>query len=383
MAYYKDLGNGRYRLFAEAGKNKKGERKRKTKIVNASGKRELNRLLTDFEYDVRNSEDDSIEKITFEKFVLKWRKNYAEEELEDTTQQTYEGVLKFIVPAFQNELMSDIRTLDIVEYFAEEKRAGRKSLEKKYYALLSIFKYAVKWEVIQTNPMDGVKKPNTKKKKKDPYTWEEIQKIADHFPGISKYHQRLIMIAFEFSLRRGEVVALTDDVLDFERGGIWIKRSLVYTPAKGLKLKCTKTGDETFLHCTEELMEELKSQRNVAMRNKLKAGPTWQGFKDSEGKEVILLFADPLGVPFHPNAVTRFWGRFIKRTGLRHITFHDLRHSSASIMSRDKINMKSIQRRLRHKNITTTMGTYVHENDRDDQMAVETFKGIWKKDEAK
>lgn len=383
MAYYKDLGNGRYRLFAEAGKGKKGRRKRKTRIVQASGIRELNRLLSDFEYEVRNNEDESIENITFGKFVPIWRKNYAEEELEDTTQQTYEGVLKFIVPAFEEELMSDIRTLDIVEYFAKEKRAGRKSLEKKYYALLSIFKYAVKWEVIQTNPMDGVKKPNIKKKKKDPYTWEEIQKIADHFPAISKYHQRLIMIAFEFSLRRGEVVALTDDILDFERGGIWIKRSLVYTPAKGLKLKCTKTGDETFLHCTEELMEELKSQRNVAMRNKLKAGPTWQGFKDSEGKDVLLLFADPLGVPFHPNAVTRFWGRFIKRTGLRHITFHDLRHSSASIMSRDKINMKSIQRRLRHKNITTTMGTYVHENDRDDQMAVETFKGIWKKDEAK
>lgn len=383
MAYYKDLGNGRYRLFAEAGRNKKGERKRKTKIVKASGKRELNRLLTDFEYDVRNSEDESIETITFGKFLERWRKNYAYEELEDTTMQVYEGVLKFITPVFENRLISEIRTLDIVEFFSEEKEAGRRSLEKKYHALLSIFKYAYQWEVIDSNPMDGVKKPQTKKKKKDPYTLEEIQEIANHFPSISRYHQRLIMIAFEFSLRRGEVVALADDVLDFERGGIWIKRSLVYTPEKGLKLKCTKTGDETFLHCTEELMEELKAQRNVAFRNRLKAGRSWQGFKDSEGVEVLLLFADTLGVPYHPNAVTRFWGRFIKRTGLRHITFHDLRHSSASIMSRDRINMKSIQRRLRHKSITTTMGVYIHENDKDDQVAVGTFKGIWKKEQAK
>ncbi|MGE6370602.1 tyrosine-type recombinase/integrase [Planococcus kocurii] len=383
MAYYKDLGSGRYRLFAEAGKGKKGSRKRKTRIVRASGVRELNRLLSDFEYEVRNNEEQSIENITFGKFVDRWRKNYAVEELEDTTLQTYEGVLKFIIPSFEDSLMTEIRTLDIVEYFSTEKELVRKSLEKKYYALLSIFKHALQWEVIESNPMDGVKKPTVKKKKKNPYTWEEVQLIADHFPDISKYHQRLIMIAFEFSLRRGEVVAIADDVLDFERGGIWIKRSLVYTKEKGLKLKCTKTGDETFSHCTDELMEELKAQRSLALRNKLKAGPSWIGFKDSEGKEVLMLFADPLGVPYHPNAVTRFWGRFIKRTGLRHITFHDLRHSSASIMSRDKINMKSIQRRLRHKNITTTLGTYVHENDRDDQMAVETFRGIWHKEQTK
>lgn len=383
VAYYKDLGDGRYRLFAEAGKGKKGKRKRKTKIVRASGTRELNRLLSDFEYEVRNSEDNSLENITFSKFVDQWHKNYAVEELEDTTLQTYEGVLKFIVPSFEDYLIREIRTLDIVEFFSNEKAHDRKSLEKKYYALLSIFKHALQWEVIESNPMDGVKKPTVKKKKKNPYTWEEIQLIADHFPSISKYHQRLIMIAFEFSLRRGEVVAIADDVLDFERGGIWIKRSLAYTPKNGLKLKCTKTGDETFLHCTNELMEELKAQRNTALRNKLKAGPSWKGFKDSDGNEVLMLFADSLGVPYLPNAVTRFWGRFVKRTGLRHITFHDLRHSSASIMSRDQINMKAIQKRLRHKSITTTMGTYVHANDRDDQMAAETFKGIWQNGEAK
>lgn len=88
-------------------------------------------------------------------------------------------------------------------------------------------------------------------------------------------------------------------MLDYKRGGIWIKRALIYTAKTGKHLICTKTGVETFLLCTEELMDELRVQRNVAMVNKLVAGSDWIGFKDSEGKEVLLLFAGPLGVLFH------------------------------------------------------------------------------------
>lgn len=382
MGYYKDLGDGRYRLFAEMGKDKKAKRKRKTKIVRASGIREVNRLLSDFEYEVRNSEELNIENITFGTFLERWRKNFADVKLAATTNEVYDYVLKPIQAYFQDYLMREIRTLDIDDFFTAEIEAGHGSLEKKYYVLTSIFSHGLKWSIIENNPMESVDKPHLKTGKKQPYTMDEVKKIAEHFPSISKYHQRLIMIAFEFSLRRGEVIAIADDVLDYKRGGIWIKRALIYTAKTGKQLKCTKTGDETFLHCTEELMDELRAQRNVAMRNKLVAGSDWKGFKDSEGKEVLLLFADPLGVPFHPNAVTRFWGRFIKRTGLRHIRFHDLRHSSASIMAREHINMRAIQQRLRHSKLTTT-NRYLHTNESDDMIAADTFKGIWRQDQAK
>ncbi|WP_088005639.1 site-specific integrase [Indiicoccus explosivorum] len=382
MAYSKDLGNGKYRLFAEVGKDRKGRRRRKTKIVTPSGQRELKRMLSDFEYEVRNTEEQSIENITFGAFKDRWRKNFADKKLAATTNEVLDYVLKPIITAFEDMYMREIRTLDIEDFFTAEADAGRGSLEKKYYALQSIFGHALRWEVIESNPMDGVGKPHTKKKKLKPYTMEEVKRIADHFPEISKYHQRLIMIAFEFSLRRGEVVAIAEDVLDYERGGIWIKRALVYTSKHGLQLKCTKTGDETFLHCTEELMEELRAQRNAALRNKLLAGPDWNGFKDEDGNEVLLLFADPFGVPYHPNAVTRFWGRFVKRTGIRQIRFHDLRHSSASIMAREQVNMRAIQSRLRHRKLTTT-NRYLHTDDADDIVAAETFKGVWGKNNAK
>lgn len=195
--------------------------------------------------------------------------------------------------------------------------------------------------------------------------------------SLEAYHQRLIKVTVECALRRGEVLGIAEDVLDFENNRILIRRALCYTKKDGLYLKCTKTEDETFLHVSQELMDELKKQLLEVRKNRLKNVGSWSGFKDRQDVDVLLLFADEFGVPYQPNAATRFWGRFIQRTGLRRISFHDLRHSSASILNRKGVRNKSLQNRLRHKNIKTTMNLYVHEEDNDDKLVAEMFKGIW------
>lgn len=376
MAHYTELGDNKYRLFVEAGYDRKGKRKRRTRVVTASGVREVRKLLTAFEHEVEN-EEEQLEQITFADFVERWKQAYAIPKLSVSTREVYDIILSYLLPIFGDYVMNDIHTIDLVEFFAKEINEEKKSLEKKYNVMLSLFSHAFKWNIIKMNPMEGVDKPKIKRKKKEPYNREELAKLASHFPSMSKYHQRLIMITVECALRRGEVIALADDVLDFENNRILVKRSLQYTKEKGLVLKSTKEEDETYIHVTDELMAELKAQRNIALQNKLKAGKDWIGFKDENGVKVLLLFADELGVPYLPNAVTRFWNRFMKRSGLRKISFHDLRHSSASIMVREGINPKIVQARLRHKNITTTMDTYVHSDGKDDIIAAETFKNIW------
>ncbi|WP_392454860.1 tyrosine-type recombinase/integrase [Chryseomicrobium aureum] len=377
MGHYQELGEGRYRLFVDNGKDRKGKRKRKTKIVHASGVRELKYLLRQFENEVENHKEDDTRRISFEEFVTMWKKNYMQTELELSTQQTYNGLLKFITPFFNEMDMDQIKTIDIVNYFTSEKENERRSLEKKYNVLLSLFSKAFDWGVIESNPMQGVKKPKTKPKKKQPYTWEEVQELSRHMADLSPYHQRLIKITVECALRRGEVLGIAEDVLDFENNRILIRRSLGYTKENGLYLKCTKTEDETYLHVSQQLMDELKKQLLVAKKNRIKNSTNWLGFRDREGIDVLLLFADEFGVPHQPNAVTRFWGRFIERKSLRPISFHDLRHSSASILNRKGVRSKSLQNRLRHKNIKTTMNLYVHEEDNDDKLVAQMFDGIW------
>lgn len=378
MGRYIDLGEGKYKLIVEAGYDHKGKRKRKTRTVEASGKRELQKLLSYFEIEVQESIGHvSKAQINFEDFVEEWKLNYVEMNLERSTKNNTYQVLGFVVPYFKGMFINEITTLDILNYFSKEIKEGRKSLEKKYNLLLSIFSKAYAWNVIEHNPMHGVDKPKIQRKKKHPYTWEEMQELSKHLKELDTYHQRLIKVTVECALRRGEVLALSEDVLDFENNRILIKRSLNATPNDGCYLKSTKTSDETHLHISDDLMDELKKQLHVAKKNRMRNANSWQGFKDQNGNEVLLLFADEFGRPYHPNAVTRFWGRFIKRSGLRPISFHDLRHSSASILNRKGVRNKSLQNRLRHKNIKTTLNVYVHEEDSDDKLVAEMFKGIW------
>lgn len=378
MGRYIDLGEGKYKLIVEAGYDRKGNRKRKTRIVKVSGKRELNKLLTYFEIEVQEAMNKVIkEKVLFEDFVKDWKVNYVEPNLERSTKNNSYQVLSHVTPYFKGAYLDEISTLDILNFFSSEIKEGRKSLEKKYNLLLSIFSKAVAWNVLDHNPMHGVDKPKIQRKKKHPYTWEEMQELSKHLKDLDPYHQRLIKVTVECALRRGEVLGIAEDVLDFENNRILIKRSLNATPGDGCYLKSTKTSDETYLHVSDELMEELKLQLHVAKKNRIKNGAMWQGFKDQNGNEVLLLFADEFGVPYLPTSVTRFWGRFIKRTGLRPISFHDLRHSSASILNRKGVRNKSLQNRLRHKNIKTTMNVYVHEEENDDKLVAEMFKGIW------
>lgn len=72
------------------------------------------------------------------------------------------------------------------------------------------------------------------------------------------------------------------------------------------------------------------------------------------------IFVDAMGTIFNPNAVTENFSKILKRNGLRHIRFHDLRHSCASLLLANDVPMKQIQEWLGHSDISTTANIYSH-----------------------
>lgn len=134
-------------------------------------------------------------------------------------------------------------------------------LESKYKVLKSLFKYAVVWRLIdgKDNPMKEIEKPkNINKQNKDFYTKDELKILFDIIEKIPLYQQLIIKLALFGGLRRGEILALADDVLDFSSNKILVKRSLQYSKAEGLKLKGTKTEGQRTIILPKKFMEELK-----------------------------------------------------------------------------------------------------------------------------
>lgn len=380
MASAEEIVRGkRYKLYAELGRSPNGNRIRRTKTVEANGIREARRLAQEFE-------DDLLERLNYssDMFLVtladKWIKNYASTELAKSTLDNYTNALECIADYFKNIRVKEITPLSITEFFNNERKNGRGSLEAKYKVLRSLFKHAVKWYVIKDddNPMHSVDKPSNvnKQKNKDFYRDDEIKLMLELIKELTEEQQLMIQLALVGGLRRGEIIAITHDVIDFTNNTIFIKNALSQSK-NGVELKGTKTENVRTITLPESLMERIKRLYMKKLNLKMEMGNLWQGHKTG-GKEVIFLFSNEYGKSYRPDSVTQFWNRFAIRheDKLRRIRFHDLRHSSATYLLGEGANMKVVQKRLGHKDIKTTYNFYSHVTEKDDKKASDLFNDI-------
>lgn len=374
MASVKPLGNGKYKLYVELGYDQRGKRKRRTKVVEASGPRSADKQLREFEYEVMHEKEIDMKNPPFEKIAERWFTNYASQRYAGKTLDNYQYVLKPILHFFSGMKIKSIAYLQIEDFFIQEKAEGRGSLVKKYDVLKSIFKKAIDWKIIADSPMEGFEKPKNASKEMSYYKPNELSELMEAIEDLSERHQLMVLISLIGALRRGEVLGIAlDDAVDFDNNQIHVFRSLSYSKAKGLELKRTKSEDQRAVTIPDWLTKRLHAYYIKQLNLKMEMRTLWKGFKDYSGKEVMLFVSDEYGYPFQPNAYTRFWGRFMKRTDIKKIRLHDLRHSSASTMLSEGVNMKVIQKRLGHKNIKTTLNTYSHVSTEDDKKASDVF----------
>lgn len=378
MGSIRNLGNGKFRLYVELGYDATGKRKRRSKVVEASGPRAATKMLSEFEEESRHKQHIQIDHMSFTGFVEKWLINYVRSELEPNTRDVYESLLPSMTKYFSRLKMKDVKTLHIVEYLLSEKEKSRGSLEKKYNVLKSIFKHAVIWDVIKNDPMEGVKKPRAPKSEITFYEEEELVLLIKLIEELEAWQKLLVKLTLVGGLRRGEVLGIAEDVIDYEKSQIKIVRSLQISKTSGLRLKGTKTENVRIVTFPEELMDELKSHHHHVLQLKKEMGNLWKGFKDAKGERVLLLFANEYGIPRRPDTVTQFWGRFMLRhkKEIKRVRFHDLRHSSASLILSDGINMKILQKRLGHASFKTTADVYSHITEKDDKKASDVFKRV-------
>jgi integrase len=374
MGYVQRLAKGKYKLTVSQGFDASGNRIRRYKTVYADGKREAEQLLKEFEKELEAEAREKGESIRFVTFFNLWMRNYAKVKLEPSTLEIYGIVAKPILNYFRNYQLHAITTLDVEQFLNEEKTNKRGSLEKKYNVMKSIFKHAVKWRYLEHNPMEGIKKPKNPQKEIKFYDRDEIKEVLQAVKEMDNQQQLKVKLAVVGGLRRGEVLGIADDAVVWETNQIKVFRSVQYSQSEGLRLKRTKTGDSRIVTFPSWLMLELRVHYLDLLQHRAEIGPLWTGWEDTEGRQVTLLFADDYGRPLRPDSITKFWGRFMKRhPQLKRIRFQDLRHTSASLILSEGVNIKVLQKRLGHKRATTTLNVYTHITERDDRKASDIF----------
>ena len=277
------------------------------------------------------------------------------------TYSSYVNAVKSIIaPYFRKKkiLLRDLQAHDIQMFYQEQLQRVKASSVIHYHANIhKALKYAVKNDMIPSNPADKVERPKQDKFYGNFYDRDELNKLFEAVTG-TKLELPVLLGAF-YGLRRSEIVGLKWSAIDFEQNTITISHTVTSCNLDG---KCvivakdttkTKSSRRT-LPLVPYFHEKLLAVKAQQERNQKLCGRSY----NREFLEYICV--DDIVDRFKPNYITSQFPKLLERNGFRKIRFHDLRHSCASLLLASGVPMKHIQEWLGHSDFSTTANIYAH-----------------------
>ena len=347
---YKNAGGQRKTKWISLGLSEKGNKRK--------AESELARLRAEFEppKEVGDLSSDML----FADYLLEWLE-IAKGRLAHATYGAYQGLLKStIVPYFRKKKLTlrELEARHLQMFYSEMLRRVTPNTVIHYHAVIhSALKYAVKTDMLIQNVADKVDRPRKNSFQPVFLSADEMQKMFEALRG-TKLELPVLVAAF-YGLRRGEVVGLKWDAIDFERNTITIKHIVTNAKIDGkCEIVCadrakTKSSLRS-LPLVSNIREKLLALREQQKENRRVCGNCYS--KKYDG----YVFVDAMGNIFNPRSVTANFSKLLEQNGLRHIRFHDLRHSCASLLLANDVPLKHIQEWLGHSDIGTTANIYSH-----------------------
>ncbi|GHE36483.1 hypothetical protein GCM10018771_15930 [Streptomyces cellulosae] len=230
--------------------------------------------------------------------------------------------------------------------------------------LKSALEHAVREDELPRNVARNVKAATSRPRRFRPLTATEARQFLDA-ARTDRLHA-LYELALRTGLRKGEFLGLLWEDLDLTTGTASIRRSLQRTRTGGLTHLPTKTrASERRIALPTECLHSLKEHKQQQDKERGTAGSAWQ---DSSP-----VFTTPTGRPLDPANLTRRFRSFLDRAGLRRIRFHDLRHSTATLLLEQGVDLVVIKELLGHAHIGVTAGVYAHVRLRLQRQAIDAL----------
>lgn len=304
-----------------------------------------------------NSDNIDNDKMSFIDY-MKWWLNMIKASVEETTYNGYKGVVNGrMTDYFQNKniTLQDIKPKHIQEFYQYLLDDGLSGNTVKHYHanIRKALQYAMKTDIILSNPADKVDLPKIEEYSPNFYTSDQVKILLNEVIGTKL--EIPVMIDCFYGFRRSEVIGLKWSAIDFEKKTITINHTITQSNGKLIIRDKTKTKSSKRTLPLEPIVEsfllELKEKQE---RNKELCG-------DSYNKEYLeYICVDNCGNLIRPDYVTETFLKLLKKKKLKQIRFHDLRHTCASILLKNGANMKEIQAWLGHSNYNTTANLYAH-----------------------
>ena len=330
VAGHLTLKNGRYYAVLNY-RNAGGQRKTKwislglpEKGNKRKAEAELARIRAEFEppKEVGDLSSDML----FADYLLEWLE-IAKGRLAVATYSSYAAMInKPIGPYFRqrNLTLRELEARHLQMFYSEMLRKVKPNTVIHYHAIIhSALKYAVKTDMLIQNVADKVDRPRKNSFQPVFLSAEEMQKMFEALRG-TKLELPVLVAAF-YGFRRGEVLGLKWDAIDFERGTISVIRTVTTITLDGKQAEIEQQSAKTksslrTLPLIGSFREYFMQVKEAQELNKQVCGNCYNYEYDG------FVFVDELGERIRVEYLTNAFPKFLESHGLRRMRFHDLRH---------------------------------------------------------
>jgi integrase len=259
---------------------------------------------------------------------------------------------KRIIPSIGHIKLKDLIPEQIQRLYDAElqKGTGRRTIEVIHVILHKSLDYAVKKGLIGRNPTDLTNPPRPYKKEMKFYDENETYQFLLAARG--DRNEVLYQLVLATGLRQSEVLGLKWSDLDIDNSNLTVQRQLKRNIKNGDYFKTTKTASgRRSIKIGKQTLEKLKEHRKNQALEKMEV-ESWE--------ENDLIFPSRLGTPLNQSNLLKSYKSLIRKSGLKEIRFHDLRHTAASLMLNHGVPVIIVSKRLGHSKVSVTLDTYGH-----------------------
>lgn len=289
--------------------------------------------------------------------------------------------------------VSEVLKVNINTIFDTVDKAGplsEKTILYHHRIISSILTCAVQWQFILNNPALRVKPPKVEKREARHFDADQVEYIFQLIEDEPIKYKVMIYLCIFGGMRAGELNGLEWSDIDWDNNLLRIRQASQYLPGKGTFTKSTKNeSSERIISLPDTVMSVLRQYKLWQNGERKNQGDLWI---DSNR-----IFTKLNGEPIFPHTLGKWFSKFIKRHNdkimndltiskddkekylLDNVNFHGLRHTNATLLIAEGVDIATVSKRLGHAEISTTLNIYTHTLQKADRSAADKLENLFNK----
>jgi len=265
-----------------------------------------------------------------------------------------------------------IKKDDYFQIVDGDKTLSVERIKHHHKTISTILSEAVNWQLIKDNPAERVRLPKAEKKEAKAYDEDQAEKLLSLIENEHIKYKLAVHIVLFTGCRLSELCGLEWSDIDTRNMTIRFRRASRYTRAKGVITKKPKTeSGDRIVAISKTLANMINEYKLWQNGEKAKLGMLWQ--------ENDRLFTQWDGKPIFPSTPSKWFKKILIKYNMPDLKFHELRHTNASLLIAQNVDIRTISKRLGHARTSITTDIYAHALRRPDKEAAEKLDSLFYK----